>query len=58
MIKSAFARYVLNKQLSALALFNPSTSGKNGADFVFNDGGLHSSRQATLGWSDNESLGK
>lgn len=36
-VQSAFARYVLNKQLSALALFNPAINGRNGAELVFND---------------------
>jgi hypothetical protein len=45
MIKSAFARYVLSKQLSALALFNPSINGGNGTELVFNDGAFHSSTE-------------
>lgn len=36
-VQSAFARYVLSKQLSALALFKPSVNGGNGADLIFND---------------------
>ena len=36
--QSAFARHVLNKQLSAVALFNPSEVGKTDTDVVFNDG--------------------
>ncbi|KAF8912099.1 SacI homology domain-containing protein [Gymnopilus junonius] len=36
-VQSAFARYVLNKQLSAVALLNPSTSGRTDADLAFND---------------------
>ncbi|VDB82776.1 unnamed protein product [Peniophora sp. CBMAI 1063] len=35
-VQSAFARYVLNRQLLALALFNPE-SGRSDVDVVFND---------------------
>jgi hypothetical protein len=38
MIQSAFARHVLNQQLLALALLNPSESGHTEMDVVFNDG--------------------
>ncbi len=37
-LQSAFARYVLNKQLGAVALLNPTNSGRTDADLVFNDG--------------------
>ena len=41
--QSAFARHVLNKQLGAVALLNPTNSGRTDADLVFNDGKyLHS----------------
>jgi len=36
--QSAFARYVLNKQLGAVALLNPSKAGRTDADLAFNDG--------------------
>jgi len=36
--QSAFARYVMNKQLSALALYNPEEAHHE-CDAVFNDGG-------------------
>lgn len=36
--QSAFARNVLNHQLLALALFNPSEQGRTALDIVFNDG--------------------
>ncbi len=36
--QSAFSRHILNKQLSAVALFDPSEAGKTDADVVFNDG--------------------
>ncbi|TFK42309.1 SacI homology domain-containing protein [Crucibulum laeve] len=36
-VQSAFARYVLNKQLSAVALLNPMATGKSEIDTVFND---------------------
>lgn len=36
--QSAFARYVLNKQLGAVALLHPTNSGRTEADFCFNDG--------------------
>jgi hypothetical protein len=36
--QSAFARFVLNKQLGALALLNPTNSGRTDADLSFNDG--------------------
>lgn len=35
-VQSAFARYVTNRQLLALALFNPE-SGRSDIDVVFND---------------------
>lgn len=37
-LQSAFARHVLNKQLSAVALLNPSEVGKTEVDIIFNDG--------------------
>lgn len=37
-VQSAFARNVLNHQLLALALFNPSEQGRTALDIVFNDG--------------------
>jgi len=36
-VQSAFARYVLNKQLGAVALLNPELDGLTDADLVFND---------------------
>ncbi len=36
--QSAFARYVLNRQLLAVALLNPSEHGRTDMDVVFNDG--------------------
>ncbi|KAK7467319.1 hypothetical protein VKT23_004376 [Stygiomarasmius scandens] len=36
-VQSAFARHVLNKQLGAVALLNPSAEGKTETDVVFND---------------------
>ncbi|KAF9014086.1 SacI homology domain-containing protein [Cyathus striatus] len=36
-VQSAFSRYVLNKQLGAVALFNPSGVGKPEIDMIFND---------------------
>lgn len=36
--QSAFARHVLNRQLSSVALQYPSGAGKLEADVVFNDG--------------------
>jgi hypothetical protein len=36
-VQSAFAKYVLNKQLSAVALLNPSFEGHTNLDLVFND---------------------
>jgi hypothetical protein len=36
--QSAFARHVLNRQLLALALLNPSESGRPEMDVSFNDG--------------------
>lgn len=36
--QSAFARHVLNRQLLALALLNPSGSGRPEMDVSFNDG--------------------
>lgn len=37
--QSAFARYVMNKQLGAVALLNPSNvAGRVDADIAFNDG--------------------
>jgi hypothetical protein len=38
-LKSAFARYVLNNQLSAVALLHPAMEGRTETDSVFNDGG-------------------
>lgn len=38
MMQSAFARHVLNRQLLALALLNPSESGRPEMDVFFNDG--------------------
>jgi hypothetical protein len=38
MVQSAFARHVLNRQLLALALLNPSESGRPEIDVFFNDG--------------------
>ena len=38
MTQSAFARHVLNRQLLALALLNPSESGRPEMDVFFNDG--------------------
>jgi phosphatidylinositol 4-phosphatase len=38
MIQSAFARHVLNQQLLALALLNPSEPGRPEMDVFFNDG--------------------
>ena len=39
-IQSAFARYVLNRQLLAVALLYPSGHGRTDMDVVFNDGTL------------------
>ncbi|KAI9466155.1 SacI homology domain-containing protein [Lactarius psammicola] len=36
-VQSAFARYVLNRQLLAVALLNPSEHGRTDMDVVFND---------------------
>ncbi|RDB21105.1 Phosphatidylinositide phosphatase SAC2 [Hypsizygus marmoreus] len=36
-VQSAFARYVLNKQLGAVALLNPQGEGRTEIDLVFND---------------------
>ncbi|KAI0273575.1 SacI homology domain-containing protein [Gloeopeniophorella convolvens] len=36
-VQSAFARHVLNRQLLALALLNPSDHGRTDMDVVFND---------------------
>ncbi|KAI9446507.1 SacI homology domain-containing protein [Lactarius indigo] len=36
-VQSAFARYVLNRQLLAVALLNPSGNGRTDMDVVFND---------------------
>ena len=36
-IQSAFARHVLDTQLGAVALFDPSEGGKTDLDVVFND---------------------
>ncbi|KAH9043290.1 SacI homology domain-containing protein [Lactarius pseudohatsudake] len=36
-MQSAFARYVLNRQLLAVALLNPSGNGRTDMDVVFND---------------------
>ncbi|KAF8275070.1 SacI homology domain-containing protein [Lactarius quietus] len=36
-VQSAFARYVLNRQLLAVALLNPSGHGRTDMDVVFND---------------------
>ncbi|KAI0062325.1 hypothetical protein BV25DRAFT_670160 [Artomyces pyxidatus] len=36
-VQSAFARHVLNRQLLAVALLNPSESGRTDIDVVFND---------------------
>lgn len=36
-VQSAFAREVLNSQLEALALLNPSEGGRSEAEVVFND---------------------
>lgn len=36
-MKSAFARYVLNKQLGAVALLNPADVGRTQTDVIFND---------------------
>ncbi|KAF8809044.1 hypothetical protein BYT27DRAFT_7163377 [Phlegmacium glaucopus] len=36
-VQSAFARYVLHKQLGAVALLIPSTAGRTEADLTFND---------------------
>ncbi|KAF8163607.1 SacI homology domain-containing protein [Crassisporium funariophilum] len=36
-VQSAFARYVMNKQLGAVALLNPSNAGRTDADLAFND---------------------
>jgi hypothetical protein len=38
MMQSAFARHVLDRQLLALALLNPSESGRSEMDVFFNDG--------------------
>ena len=38
MMQSAFARHVLDRQLLALALLNPSRSGHSEMDVFFNDG--------------------
>jgi hypothetical protein len=38
MMQSAFARHVLNRQLLALALLNPSEAGRREMDVFFNDG--------------------
>ncbi|KAL1743446.1 SacI homology domain-containing protein [Schizophyllum fasciatum] len=36
-VQSAFARYILNKQLGAVALTNSATDGQSNVDVVFND---------------------
>ncbi|KIM79647.1 hypothetical protein PILCRDRAFT_823187 [Piloderma croceum F 1598] len=36
-VQSAFARHVLNRQLGAVALQNPSETGKTETDVIFND---------------------
>ncbi|KAJ7449948.1 SacI homology domain-containing protein [Mycena latifolia] len=36
-VESAFARYILNNQLGAVALLNPSMEGRTETDNVFND---------------------
>lgn len=36
-LQSAFARFVLNKQLGAVALTNSATDGQSNMDVVFND---------------------
>lgn len=36
-VQSAFARHMLNRQLLAVALFNPSEQGRTTIDVVFND---------------------
>lgn len=36
-VQSAFARYILNKQLGAVALLNPQGEGRTETDVVFND---------------------
>lgn len=47
--QSAFARHVLNTQLEAVALHNPSLAGKSEIDTVFNDGGsIFSDRKCIL----------
>ena len=46
MMQSAFARHVLDRQLLALALLNPSESGRSEMDVFFNDG-MTSSRALT-----------
>ena len=37
-LQSAFSRHVLNRQLGAVALLNPSEVGKTDMDVIFNDG--------------------
>jgi hypothetical protein len=48
-VQSAFARYVLNNQLGAVALLNPGMEGRTETDNVFNDGGCfpHRKRDGT-----------
>ena len=36
-LQSAFARFILNKQLGAVALTNSATDGQSNMDVVFND---------------------
>jgi hypothetical protein len=43
-LQSAFARYVLNNQLGAVALLNPAMEGRTETDNVFNDGKCYFSR--------------
>ena len=37
LLQSAFARFILNKQLGAVALTNSATDGQSNMDVVFND---------------------
>ncbi|KAG5635471.1 hypothetical protein H0H81_011112 [Sphagnurus paluster] len=60
-VQSAFARYILNKQLGAVALLNPQGEGRTETDVVFNDGiaygfcapRLHTDKIITAVWANN-----
>ena len=56
--QSAFARYVLLKQLSAVALHNPQTEGRTSIDIVVNDGEYILEHTVHLIWLLRDSLGE